>query len=182
MYSQRVRQIRQAFTLIELLIVILIISLVYFLGFEGVELGKPKPKPMTPLNLKDSIRNTKLFQGHATLLCTNQCTKCYLRKNLNSNYQPYSSAIDLTGTVAYTLDRSDHLDKIEYGRFNDEKICLVMDFYDNGSSTKIVLNQKDKSYLLPAYFGKTKVFDSLDDAEEAWLHDTQLVSDNGEYY
>ena len=38
----------KGFTLIELLIVILIVSIVYFLGFEEFELGKPKPKPQPP--------------------------------------------------------------------------------------------------------------------------------------
>ena len=35
---------RKGFSLIELLIVILLVSIVYFLGFEGVEMGKKKPK------------------------------------------------------------------------------------------------------------------------------------------
>lgn len=173
---------RYAFTLIELLIVILIISLVYFFGFKGVELGKPSPKALTPLNLKPSIRNTDLFQGHATLLCTDNCSKCYLRKDLTAKYRPYSNHIDLTGSVAYTLSRDDHLEKIEYGRFRDEPICLVMDFYDNGSSTPIVLKQKEKVYFLPSFFGEPKSFGSLDDAREYWLNNTQLVSDSGEFY
>lgn len=173
---------RYAFTLIELLIVVLIVSLVYFFGFSGAELGKPVPKALTPLNLKPSIRNTDLFQGHATLLCTDKCSKCYLRRDLNDKYRPYSNRIDLTGSVAYALSRDDHLEKIEYGRFRDEPICLVIDFYDNGSSTPIVLKQQDKVYFLPSFFGEPKSFDSLSDAETYWLNNTQLVSDNGEYY
>jgi len=61
--------LRRGFTLIELLIVIVIISIVYYLGFDGIEIGKSKPKAMTPLNLVQNIRASKGFQGEATLLC-----------------------------------------------------------------------------------------------------------------
>jgi len=42
----------KGFSLIELLIVIIIISIVYFLGFSGIEKTTDKPKALTPLNLK----------------------------------------------------------------------------------------------------------------------------------
>ena len=45
-----------------------------------------------------------------------------------------------------------HCLKMEYGRYQDEKICLVLQFYPNGSSTQIILKQLDDVYLLPAFF------------------------------
>ena len=173
---------RYAFTLIELLIVILIVSLVYFFGFSDINFTRNSSKTLTPLNLKSSIRNTDLFQGHATLLCTNKCTKCYLRRNLGDRYRLYRSKIDLKESIAYTLEGDDHLEKVAYGRYKDEPICLVIDFYDNGSSTPIVIAQKEKSYFLPSYFGEPKSFGSLDDAKRYWLDKTQLVSGTGEFY
>ncbi len=172
----------KAFTLIELLIVILIVSIVYYLGFSGFEITKPKPKALTPLNLKSVIRQTDAFSGHATLLCVEGCKKCYLRRDINEPFQPYSNAIDLTGTVAYGLDNDDHLAPVEYGRYKDMQICLVMDFYDNGSSTQIILKQDEKVYFLPAFFGDPKAFEALEDAKAYWLRYTRLLSDSGDYY
>ena len=173
---------KRGFTLIELLIVILIVSLVYMLGFDGVELGKKKPKALTPLNLKASIVSSKLFRGQVTLLCVNKCKTCLLRQGLGGKYQAYKNKIDLSGIKVYTVDSSNSLTQIEYERFNDKKICLKMDFYPNGSSTQIILEDKKGAYFLPAYFEEAKAFESPEDAKDYWVETAQLVSDNGEFY
>lgn len=175
-------KIHKGFTLIELLIVILLVSIVYFVGFSNVEMTKKKPKALTPLNLKKTIVNSEWFGGHLTLLCVDECKTCLLRKDISSAYQPYNNAIDLTNIKAYTIDSSDSLVRIEYERYNDKKICLKMDFYPNGSSTKIILENKEGTYYLPAYFDEPKRFSSPEDAEEYWLNNAKLVSDRGAYY
>ncbi len=172
----------RGFSLIELLIVILIISMVYFLGFEGVEIGEKKPKALSPLNLKSTIVSSKLFGGEATLLCTDQCRSCYLRRGISSTFQEYKSPIDLSNTEAYTIDEHDTLTRIEYGRYKDDKICLIMDFYSNGSSTQIILKNDKGTYLLPAFFGEPQALPSLEDAKEYWLRNTAAVSNSGEFY
>jgi len=176
------RYVHKGFTLIELLIVILIVSMVYFLGFRGVELDKKKPKALTPLNLKENIVNSEWFNGHATLLCVDKCSTCYLRRDVSSPFQEYTNRISLKDVQAYTLDARDSLVRIEYERFHDKKICLKMDFYDNGSSTQIILKQDENTYFLPAYFGTEKHFDSPDDAKEYWLKNSRLVADSGDFY
>ena len=60
-------KIQKGFSLIELLIVIIIVSLVYFLAFSGIEKTEEKVKSLTPLNLKSFIQNSELFQGTGTL-------------------------------------------------------------------------------------------------------------------
>jgi len=166
----------------ELLIVIFIISLVYYLGFSGVELGKQKPKALTPMNLKENIVNSDLFSSHATLMCINKCKQCYLRKNISSSFEAYENKIDLTGIKAYTIDNTDSLISIEYERYNDEQICLVMDFYANGSSTQIILENDENTYFLPAFFAEAKKFASPEDAKDYWLEKSRLVSNSGDFY
>ncbi|SFV56206.1 hypothetical protein MNB_SV-3-171 [hydrothermal vent metagenome] len=174
--------LRKGFTLIELLIVIFIISMVYFLGFHGIELDKKKPKVLTPLNLKENIVKNKWFNGHATLLCTDKCSSCYLRQDLSSPFHAYSNPINLKNLQVYTLDTDDNLIPVEYERFHNKKICLKMDFYDNGSSTQIILKQDKDIYFLPAFFGKAKHFDSLNAAKEYWLKNNDLITDRGNFY
>ena len=173
---------REGFSLIELLIVILLVSIVYFLGFEGVEIGKKKPKALTPLNLKANILSSELFTGQGTLLCINQCRSCYLRPDISSPFEEYTSPIDLKGIEAYTIDKYDVLTRIEYGRYQDKKICLLMDFYKNGSSTQIILKNDKGSYFLPAFFGEPQVFASPEEAKEYWLRNSTLLSDSGAFY
>jgi len=173
---------RKGFSLIELLIVILLVSIVYFLGFEGVEMGKKKPKALTALNLKSNILSSELFNGQATLLCIDQCRSCYLRTDVSSEFQEYTSPIDLKNIQAYTIDKYDALKRIEYGRYQDKKICLIMDFHHNGSSTQIILKNDLGSYFLPAFFGETQAFSSPEEAKEYWLRNSAAVSDSGEFH
>ena len=173
---------QKGFTLIELLIVILLVSMVYFIGFSTMKLSKKKPKALTPLNLKHNIVSSKDFQGQTTLLCFDKCKTCLLRRDIASAYQPYANAIDLTGIKAYTIDSRDSLVRIEYERYKDKKVCLKMDFFPNGSSTQIILEDEKETYFLPSYLEKAKVFKSPDDAKDYWLKHSQLVSDNGDFY
>lgn len=174
--------VNKGFSLLELLIVILIISMVYFLGFEGVEIGKQKPKALTPLNLKSNIVSSELFRGEGTLLCIDNCRSCYFRSDISSPFEEYTSPIDLTNIQAYTLDRYDALTRIEYGRYQDQKICLVMDFFKNGSSTQIILKNDEGSYFLPAFVGEPQRFSTPEEAKEYWLGNSTLASDSGAFY
>jgi len=180
-YTKRYK-IHKGFSLIELLIVILIVSIVYFLGFEGIEMGTKKPKALTPLNLKSNIISSEHFSGEATLLCINQCRSCYLRENVSSGFQEYQSPIDLTNIKAYTIDSYDGLTRIEYGRYQDARICLIMDFYNNGSSTQIILENDEGAYFLPAFFGEAQEFTSPEEAKEYWLRNSTVASNSGELY
>ena len=172
----------KGFSLIELLIVILIVSIVYFLGFEGIEMGKKKPKAITPLNLKSTIVSSESFTGQATLLCIDQCRTCYLREDVFSGFQEYSSPLDLTNIKVYTVDKYEGLTPPEYGRYQDETICLLMDFNTNGSSTQIILEKDEETYFLPAFFGEPKIFSSPEEAKEYWLRNSTIVSNSGEFY
>ena len=172
----------KGFSLIELLVVILIVSMVYFLGFEGIEIGKAKAKALTPLNLKSNIVSSELFKQKATLLCIDECRSCYLRRGISSAFEEYSSPIDLTKIKAYTLDKDDSLRRIEYGRYQDQKICLLMDFYTNGSSTQIILQNEEASYFLPAFFGEPQAFSSPQEAKEYWLRNSRTLSDSGAFH
>jgi prepilin-type N-terminal cleavage/methylation domain-containing protein len=174
--------LRKGFTLIELLLVIFILGLIYSLGLSGVELGKKKPKALSPLNLKSIINTNKKFLGESTLMCLDKCKSCYLRKGLSSPFKAYSDGINLTGIKAYTLDERESLKELEYGRYKDKKICLIIDFYKNGSSTPIILQDKEKAYFLPAFFGEAKAFDSPEDAKEYWMKDISKVANSGGFY
>jgi len=173
---------QQGFSLIELLIVVVVISLVYAIGFSSFKIRKSEPKALTPLNLKETIIKSEFFNGHATLMCVNKCRNCYLRQGLSSAFKAYSNKIDLTDIKAYTIDERDSLRRLEYERYDDKKICLVMDFYNNGSSTQIILENKEGAYFLPAFFGEPKKFDSPSDAKAYWLEQSDVVSGSGSYY
>ena len=182
MSSIKRSQLSRGFSLIELLIVLLIVSIVYFIGFSGIEIGKKKLKALTPLSLKSTITSSKSFSKNTTLLCTNQCQSCYLRESFSSDFKPYIGPLNLKNIKAYTIDKHELLSPIEYGRYKDEKICLIMHFYNNGSSTQVILENDKESYFLPAFFGKPQTFSSLEEAKEYWLRQSGALSDTGDFY
>ncbi len=182
MPKQKIDRIHKGFSLIELLVVIVIISIVYFLGFSGVEMGKQKPKALTSLNLKSTIMKSDLFTEEATLLCIDKCRSCYLRRGVHFAFQAYEHGIDLKDTKAYTLDARESLLRMEYGRYQDRDICLVLDFYKNGSSTQIILKNESGIYFLPSFFEAPQKVDSLEEAKELWLKNSELVSNSGDFY
>jgi prepilin-type N-terminal cleavage/methylation domain-containing protein len=182
MIQTRHNKRRKGFTLIELLIVILIVSMVYMLGFSPIENESTQAKALSPLNLKSTLLSNEGIAEQLTLLCVDKCKTCLLRQGLLSPYQAYESAIDLSDIKSYTVDASDSLVKIEYERYKDKPICLKMDFYPNGSSTQIILKNKKGSYFLPTFFDEPKQFSSVEDAKEYWLNNAQLVSNDGEFY
>ena len=173
---------QKAFTLVELLIVIIIISIVYYLGFSGISKPDNKPKALTPLNLKSSIEKSEFFQGEGSLLCINNCKSCYFRRNISEPFEAYENNIDLKDTIAYTLNERNELLKMEYGRYQDLKVCLVLNFYTNHSSTQIILEQRGKVYFLPAFFGEAQEMDSVEDAQRYWLKNSRILAHKGDYY
>ena len=173
---------RNAFTLIELIIVIAILSLVLFLGVEGFSLDKHKPKALTIENLKERIIGSKLFKGQATLLCVNECKECYLRSTLGGSFTKIEAPSALRDIEVYILDEDDNPTKVEYGRYNDKKVCLVMEFYPNGSSTKLILKNDEGAYLMPSFFGKPTRFESVEEAAEYWVEQSAAMRDSGAYY
>jgi len=173
---------RKAFSLLELLLVIFIVSLVYFIGFEGIEKRTRPPEPLTPLSMKRVITQAPFFSGEGTLLCTDNCQKCYFRKSVSSPFEPYEGKIDLAHAEVYTLDRNDDLQDIRYGRYLDRRICLKFDIYRNGSSSQLIIRTEKGVYFLPAYFGTPQKADSLQHAQKIWLAHAHDLGDKGDFY
>lgn len=151
-------------------------------AFSGMEVHKSKPKALSPLNLTAHIRTSLGQNVEATLLCLNKCQTCFIRSGINTPYKEYPGPLALGEIKAYVLDADDILQEIEYERYDDQKICLKMAFYPNGSATQIILKNETGTYFLPAYLEPAQTFDSLSDAREYWVNRSQLLSDQGDYY
>ena len=167
---------KKGFSLIELLIVIAIISLFGFLIFDFLKKAEIKQDPYTIKNLQKILRN----QGDVELICINKCTQCFTRTPGSQALQETGS--DLKETQAYTVDKSDNPQKIEFGRLKDRPICLRYRHYANGSGTQIILESEEKFFYFPSYFGEVSVHDSAEDAAETWVKDTKILRNRGNYY
>ena len=175
------QQIKRAFTLFELLIVILLMGLVAFFVFSNPTIPKARAESVTLETLPKFLRTN--LQGNGELVCINNCSSCFYL-NGSSKPQSFSLPLQLKVKNVYILDRSDNPEKIEYGRLKDKKVCLRLRHYKNGSISQEILElEGDKFLFIPAYFGNGKIFESLNDAQSWWLRNMQNApKSRGDWY
>jgi len=171
---------QQGFSLIELLVVISIVSLVYFLGFGKISLSKSKHTLLKPKEFLSHISNN-FTKG--TLICTNQCQKCYFKQSLNTSPVKLNKIPDLGKDITiYKLDSHNILNNIDFGKYHDEKICLSINFYPNGSHTKFIIESTKGIYFVNVLYDDVKEASSLEDAKNLWIEDKKYLYNLGDFY
>lgn len=160
---------RQAFTLIELMLVVLIIGLIYGLSLGGLkQYGKVSNTHVTPLTLQTFLK------GHgpgSELLCTEECNVCAIYRDGEKidEVDPFIDAAD-------TVHRFDH----RYGsvsvtfapRFDAQgvevPVCFEYAYLPDGTFPRLMLQHRDHVYVYPSYFGEVSQFESVDEAVSAY--------------
>ena len=171
---------RKAFTLVELLLAIFLVSLFAYFVFAT-------PQPITKEKVEVNTTNLpqylqKNLRGDGEIVCIDKCRDCYY---LTSSSKPKNAPMPLILSVKaeYILDKNDNSQKIELGRFKDKKVCLRLRHYKNNSISKVILDLGDSFLYIPSYFGEGKIFGSLNDARDWWIRDTQKgIRSQGEFY
>jgi len=172
--------LNKGFTLIELLIVILIISIFYFL--VSASFKRDKKDKQTILKI-ENIREYPfkiLPQNGAELVCINSCKSCFIYDLDSFNISEIKSS--LPKLEVYIPSKNGDSQKAEFGRYRDSKVCLRFRYYPNGSTDTMIIHAKDRYYYIPSYFGKIESFDSLSDANEKYSWIRGKFTDKGDYY
>jgi prepilin-type N-terminal cleavage/methylation domain-containing protein len=170
---------QNAFSLLELMIVILIVSLSYLLVFSYMQKVEQKPKALTPLTLKSTLVQSGYLKGGGELFCLDKCQKCYLFQNNKTT--EYEEKLDLGDLKIYMLGQGDNPVQVEFGRYRDHPVCLRFKLHSNGSSSEMIIEQNGKFFYLPASFGDAAAVKSIEEAAELWLKQAKIIND-GEYY
>ena len=175
-------QIHKGFSLLELIVVVLIVSLMGFLVFSEAIKQQQKLKILDPTTLPSSFRESFKGQGDVELFCINKCKECYVMQG--GNISPYDGGIDFGEEVEiHLLDDGNRFVQIDdFGRIKDKKVCLRYHLYSNGSTTQMVIINKKGTYFLPSYFGKATKVEDLEEAKELWIKNKYSLRDSGEFY
>ena len=172
--------LKTAFTLVELLLAIFIVSLFAYFVFAT---PTPTDKVKVEVNATSLPRYLqKNLNGNGEVVCIDKCKKCYY---ITSSAKPQNAPMPLVLNVQaeYILDRNSNPQKLELGRYNDKKVCLRFRHYKNGSISQVILDLGNKFLFLPSYFGEGKLFNSLNDATDWWTKDSQnSITSRGEWY
>lgn len=173
---------RSGFSLIELIVVVMIISLVGFLVFSSAVKSQKKKEVLDPSNLQKTFRKSFIGQGDIELFCINKCKECYIIKD--REITSYDGGINFGKDVEiHLLDKDNRLVKMdELGRIKDKKICLRYHLYPNGSTTQMIITNNQGIYYLPSYFGEAKKVNDIEEAKELWIKDKYNLRDSASYY
>jgi len=173
----------RAFTLIELIIVIVIISMMSFLVFsENIKRTK-RVDTITPLNLKEAIlKKYNPIEGDIIFFCVNKCKECFILQN--RKISKFEGNIRFSRDLEfYIVNGHNRLEEIEdFGTINDYEICFKFTIYQNSSSTKCIISDSSGVYFLPSYFGKPQEVKDTQIAKELWLREEFNLKDNANYY
>jgi len=166
---------RRAFTLLELIIVIFLLSLLSFFVVGNIKKETIKKKVVSIANIKSLQKGN----NYSELICIKECRECFLIdkdlkvKKVKANFQILK---------AYILDDTNQPAELEFGRINDERVCFRFIFFPNGSTSKMVIQEGEKFYYIPSFFDKIKSFNSLSDAMDYWRENISLVKGEGDFY
>ena len=173
----------RAFTLLELIVVIFIITMVGAMVFSTAMHNEKKEKKVLDLStLPSSFRSSFKNQGNIELFCLKKCKECFVLQN--GQITSYEDGVKFGKEVElYKLDDDNHFVQLdELGRFKDKKICLRYHLYSNGSTTQLVIKNNEGIFYLPSFFGEAKKVEDMDEAKELWIKEKYNLRDSGAFY
>ena len=176
-------QHRKAFTLLELIVVIFIITIMGGIMFSSsMHKEKEAKKVLDPTTLPTTFRETFKGQGDVELFCVEKGKECYTLQS--GKISPYTDGTEFGNDIEiYTLDSDDHFVQLEeLGRVKDKKIALRYHLYPNGSTTQMVIKNSDGIFYLPSYFGNAKKVEEMDDAKALWTKEKYDLGDSGSFF
>jgi len=159
--------LKKAFSLIELMIVIVIIGVIYTLAIEKLDnVAEEKMKPNF-LNLKEYLQSfIKEDVKEARLLCLDDCSSCDIYVD-NVKTQSVEHFLDDSLEV-YRYDfLQGAIRKKEEVFFNEEdvqeSVCFSFRVDNLGVADQVFVVYKEKAYDYTNFFEPTQVYDNLEE-------------------
>ncbi|MEA1983230.1 MAG: prepilin-type N-terminal cleavage/methylation domain-containing protein, partial [Campylobacterota bacterium] len=161
---------KKAFSLIELMIVIVIIGVIYTIAVSKLQtVGEEKVSPSF-LNLKEYLGSfIKDDVKSARLLCLDDCSDCDIYAD-GEKVKTIESFFDESVEV-YRYDVLQGLvEKKKPVFFNEEdvqeSVCFSFEVYKNSVAEQLIVSFEERAYDYTSYFEKTPRYDSLEDLVE----------------
>ncbi len=172
---------KRAFTLIELILVVVIMGVVYMFAISSLDQIKAKSQEKLPtlLNLK-SFLLAQDFEKEARLVCFEDCGRCSVV--LDGKTVQNIDSFFTSPPKLYRYDATLGMEEIESDPFFDEdgiqkEVCFSYRIYKDGIGDQVLLEYGNKVYDYSNYFDDVTVYDSVDEAKrykESLLHKVLL--------
>lgn len=161
---------RFAFSLIELLIVVVIMGLVYTLGITNIQKATDTTSQLTLERLKSYLQSFP-HQKDVLFLCLDDCQECrvIVDGKLDENTTKVEDFIDNSVQVYKYNSLSGMQQRDERVFFNsedvEESVCFSYKIDSQGIGDQIYVEYRDSVYDFTPYNSVVK-YDSLQDAQE----------------
>lgn len=170
---------KKSFTLIELIIVILLISIVYFLAFSSFNVKKEKEYKVNLENIKEFMLNKFSYENTLSLVCIeNEIKECYIfiDDNINKDIKIKNLFTQIPEVYNYNKDLNSYdftkirFDDIEYEPFFELKIN------SDRKQEDIILDTLDeKVYLFSSILKNAKVFKNTNEIiDEFFINEIEV--------
>jgi len=163
---------REAFSLVELLIVVLIVGIIYTLAVSNLQsLKNDKTKPNL-LNLKNYLYSISR-ESSVRLICLDKCNDCSiyidgkLDEELSKEFDGFLDSSVETYRYDFNFGMINLKNKIYYNsENNEEEICFSYEVDKKGIGEQVIVKYKGYVYDFTQYFTNTLRYSSLDEVVE----------------
>lgn len=165
---------RKAFSLIELLIVVVIIGVVYSLAVGNFEnIAKPQNQKVTLQNLKNFMTQIS-YEKDIKLLCLNDGRSCELFIDglpADGFEKTFENLLDNTLEIYWydpVAGMTEYKNELYFDKNGvEQRVCFSYKIDKNGVGEQIVVLFKEKVYDFSAYTDVVAVYNSLGDFLQA---------------
>ena len=174
-------RVKKAFTLIELIIVIILISTTYFLVFSNSTFKMKKDeKKMTLSNLKEYLLNNFEFEKELSFLCIEDDFSCYIKKDgiLDKNFKVTNFFKIKPYIYEYNADeRKVEFEELRVDNVNHNVIFELKINSDYKTNEFITDTLDSEIFVFNSIFTKPKIYKSLNESFEVFNINKTKVKD-----
>jgi len=162
--------LKKAFSLIELMIVIVIMGVVYTLAITKLKTVGDDKLPPTLINIKEYLSKLNQDNQNMKLICFDDCSECSIYAG-DEKIQTIDGLLDdtvMTYRYDFLLGSIEQKPEVFFSKNGvQENVCFSLNVDKRGISDQVIVVYKGKAYDYSTYFTKTEVYNSIDDAIDA---------------
>lgn len=174
-------RVKKAFTLIELIIVIILISTTYFLVFSNSTFNMKKDvEKLTLLNLKEYLLNNFEFEKELSFLCIEDEFSCYIKKDgiLDKDFKVTNFFKTKPDIYEYNSDeRKVEFEELRVDNVNHNVIFELKINNDYKTNEFIADTLDSEIFVFNSIFTKPKIYKFLYESIDTFIVNQKEVRD-----
>lgn len=164
---------KKAFSLIELLIVIVIIGVVYTLAVGSFAKMGDASTQVTLKNLKEYLQSFE-YEKSVKFLCFDDCSSCdivvdgKINEEMKGSFDGFLDSSVKVFRYDFYQGMQEYTNEVYFNNENiEEAVCFSYTIDKKGIGEQVFVEFNKKVYDFSSYFGATPIYDSLSEVVDA---------------